>query len=320
MKKKNRFVEFLKDIGIELFASMLCAIGLFNFADAAKLPLSGFSGIAMIINHFTKMPIGIATIIINIPVAILCYTKLGKTFFWRSLRCMTIYSLLIDYVAPLFPVYAGDRMLAAICTAVIAGIGFGIIYMRNSSTGGSDFITIAIKTAKPHLPLGIIAFAFETLTVIAGALVYADLDGMIYGILIAFLQGQVVDKLLYGANDGKLILIVTQDSRTVADAIFACTERGATLIDVKGAYQYEDKQMIMCACGKDQAYSIEQAVKSVSPASFTIIMNTCEVHGEGFGITRVAQPRVTPTPESIREAVAKLQAEQAARENQDPQN
>lgn len=71
---------------------------------------------------------------------------------------MIVSSLIIDYVAPLFPVYQGDRLLAALCTGVFGGIGYAIIYTRNSSTGGSDFIIMAVKALKPHLSLGNIAF------------------------------------------------------------------------------------------------------------------------------------------------------------------
>ena len=106
----------------------------------------GFSGISIIFYRLFHIPIGFSTILLNIPVAILCYKLLGKKFFISSIRCMIVSSLIIDYVAPLFPVYQGDRLLAALCTGVFGGIGYAMIYTRNSSTGGSDFIIMAVNT------------------------------------------------------------------------------------------------------------------------------------------------------------------------------
>ena len=88
----------------------------------------------------------------------------------------------MDYVAPLFPVYDGSRLLAALCMGVLCGIGYAMIFMRGSSTGGQDFISVAIKKVKPHITLGIITFVLDICTIILGtALVFKDIDGLIYG-------------------------------------------------------------------------------------------------------------------------------------------
>ena len=138
MKKEDREI-FLKQIFWEVVGSAFIAGGIYNFAVQAGFPMTGFSGISIILYQLFGVPIGFSTILLNIPVAILCYRLLGRHFFFSSLRCMLISSLMIDYVAPLFPVYSGDRLLAALCTGVFAGLGYAVIYMQNSSTGGSDF-------------------------------------------------------------------------------------------------------------------------------------------------------------------------------------
>ncbi len=287
--KRHHIRQIAIDIAIELFASFLCAIGLYNFAVSANFPISGVSGITTILYYLFDLPIGIMTIVVNIPIAVLCYRRLGKSFFWRSVRCIIFGSVMTDYVAPLFPLYTGDRMLSAICTAAICGIGYALIYMRGSSTGGTDFITVSIKSAHPHLPLGRISFTIESLIVLAGGIIYRDVDGVIYGLIINFIQGIVVDKLMYGINAGKLALIITDHGSRVARVIEECSNRGSTIIDVKGAFQHEEKQMVLCACSSKQMYEVEQAVKAAAPESFIIILESNEVHGEGFSITRVAQ-------------------------------
>ena len=134
--------------------------------------------------------------------ACLLYTSrlLGRHFFFSSLRCMLISSLMIDYVAPLLPVYSGDRLLAALCTGVFAGLGYAVIYMQNSSTGGSDFIIMAVKNLKPYWSVGKISFVTDVIIILLGGFLLRDVDGIIYGMIVSFLLAIVVDKLMYGIN------------------------------------------------------------------------------------------------------------------------
>lgn len=141
----NKTKELLVQMMWELVGSIFVAIGIYNFAVQAKFPMTGFSGISIILYRLFNIPIGFSTILLNIPVAILCYKLLGKKFFISSIRCMIVSSLIIDYVAPLFPVYQGDRLLAALCTGVFGGIGYAIIYTRNSSNS-----TRAHRVAAPQ--------------------------------------------------------------------------------------------------------------------------------------------------------------------------
>ena len=124
------------DVLVDIVAGMLIAVGVYNFALNANFPVAGFSGIAIIMYHLLGLPVGIGTIILNIPVSIFCYKFLGRTFFLKSVKSMVISSVLMDYVAPLLPVYDGSRFLAALCMGVLCGIGYAMIFMRGSSTGG----------------------------------------------------------------------------------------------------------------------------------------------------------------------------------------
>ena len=145
--QNEKWKKIAVDILAEVLGSMLIALGLYNFALEAKFPMSSPS--AMIIYRLFGLPIGVTTILLNIPVTILlCFRVLGKSFFLRSLRCMVISSVCVDVIAPLLPVYQGDRMLSALCTGVLSGIGYALIYMRNSSTGGADFISMSLKAVK----------------------------------------------------------------------------------------------------------------------------------------------------------------------------
>lgn len=272
------------DILWECFGSFLIAIALYNFALNAKFPMTGFSGIAMIFYRLYQAPIGIITIILNIPVAIICYRLIGRDFLLRSLRCMVISSLVIDYIAPLLPLYNGNRMLAAIVTGTLGGIGYAVIYMRNSSTGGSDFLIMAAKAVRPHMKLGTIAFLSDIGIILVGGIIFKDMDGIIYGMIINFLFAIVVDRVMCGLNSGKVALIVTERGEEVCDLIDECCGRGSTILDGRGGYKKNEKQVVMVACNSKQMYQVEKTVKKLDEEVFIIVMDANEIHGEGFRV------------------------------------
>lgn len=272
------------DIFWECFGSFLIAIALYNFALNAKFPMTGFSGIAMIFYRLYEAPIGITTIILNIPVAIICYRLIGRGFLLRSLRCMIISSLMIDYIAPLLPLYDGNRMLAAIVTGTLGGIGYAVIYMRSSSTGGSDFLIMAAKAIRPHMKLGTIAFLSDIGIILVGGIIFRDVDGIIYGMIINFLFAVVVDRVMCGLNSGKVALIVTKRGEEVCDLIDECCGRGSTILDGRGGYKKDEKQVVMVACNAKQMYQVEKTVKKLEEEVFIIVMDANEIHGEGFRV------------------------------------
>lgn len=289
MTKKEKVKKICVDILSEVVGSMLIALGLYNFALAAEFPMSGFSGLAMIVYRLSGLPIGVTTILLNIPVTVLCFRVLGKSFFLRSLRCMVISSVCVDVIAPLLPIYQGERLLAALCTGTLSGIGYAMIYMRNSSTGGADFINMSLKAVKPHLSLGKIIFLMDFLIVLLGGIIFKDVDGMIYGLIINYLLSMVVDKTMYGINAGKLALIVTEEGKAMTEMIDERTGRGTTILHASGGYRQEEKQVVMCACNNKEMFQVEKAAKEIDRKSFMIILESNEVLGEGFHVTRIGE-------------------------------
>ena len=270
----------------ELGASFLIAVGVHNFALNAKFPMTGFTGVAMIIYRLFGLPIGLTTIVLNIPVAFLCYKLIGRRFLLNSLRCMVISSLMIDYLAPLLPVYDGSRMLAALATGVFSGLGYALIYRRQASTGGSDFVIMAVRALRPHMKLSTLAFFNEVIIILAGGLIFQDIDGILYGMVINYILAAMIDRVMLGANAGKVGFVVTTDAPGICTAIDEAAGRGSTILHGEGGYSHEGREVVMVACSGREMYAIEQAVKAVDEDSFMIVMNSTEVHGEGFRVIR----------------------------------
>lgn len=280
---KNKTLELSKDIAIDIIGGLCIAIGTYNFAAMAKFPMVGLNGIALIFYHLFGLPIGTTAMLLNIPIAIFCFRILGRRFFLRSVRTIIITSLIMDVVAPLFPVYEGNRMLAAICCGVLSGLGYAMIYMRESSTGGADFIMLSIKAKNPHLTLGKIAFGMDAFIVIIGTvMVSKDVDSLIYGIIITYLLSMVVDKVMYGIDAGKVTLIVTDHGQEVCAKIDEILGRGSTILKGVGSFSKLEKDVVLCACDNKQMYGIRKLIKEIDKKAFLVIMESNEVVGEGF--------------------------------------
>lgn len=203
---------------------------------------------------------------------------------------MILSSLFVDYIAPMLPQYTGERLVAAICAGVLGGLGYALIYMRNSSTGGADFITMALKAKHPHLPLGRFIMLTDGIVVVLGGIIFRDFDGIVYGMMIDLIFAVIADKIMYGANAGKLALIVTDHGEAVTERIDELCGRGTTIIDARGGFRKDHRDVVLCACSGKEMFVITREVKLLDPASFTIILESNEVHGEGFRMLRVAEP------------------------------
>lgn len=275
--------EIAVDIGADILGGLFIAIGVYNFAVSSGFPVAGISGIAVIFYYFWKIPIGLMTNILNVPIVIICYRLLGRKFFLKSIKTMLISNFMLDVVAPMLPVYEGDLMLSCICMGIFSGIGYALIYTRDTSTGGTDFVMMAVRKWKPHLSLGKLIMIFDfTVVIVGGVLMKGDINRIIYGMIATYILSVVVDKAMYGIDAGKVTLVVTDHGQEVADKIAELTERGSTLLKGVGSYTKEEKQVVMCACNNKQMHMVQKAVKEVDREAFLVTMESSEVRGEGF--------------------------------------
>lgn len=282
MDKKKIKAAVIDLIG-DILGSLFIAIGIYNFAAASGFPVSGVSGLALVFYYYWKLPIGLVTMGLNIPIILICGRILGIKFMLKSLKTMLISTFFMDVVAPLFPVYQGDLILSCVCMGIVAGVGYALIYMRDTSTGGSDFITMAIRAKNPHLSLGKIIVIMDcSILFLCGLLMGGNVDKIIYGLIGTYIMSVVVDKVMYGLDAGKVTLIVTEHGQKVAEKIHELTGRGATLLKGTGSYSQADKQIVMCASNYKQMHMIKNAVKEVDESAFMVIVESNEVRGEGF--------------------------------------
>ena len=284
----NKAAQIITDILYEIAGSILIAVGTYNIALYAEFPMSGLSGIALILYRLFKVPMGAVILLMNIPMAFLCIRRIGRSFLLKTIRCMVISSFILDYIAPLFPVFSGDRMIAALLTGTLCGLGYALIYIRGSSTGGFDFITLFIKSLIPHVKMGTITFAIDFLIILITGLIFRDIEGIVYGMIINFLLAAVVDKVILGLNSGNVALIVTTHGKEIADLVDQVCMRGSTILNARGGYNESQKDVVMVAGSNKDLYQVNKAVMQHYPDSFVIVLDSKEVHGKGFHVTKVA--------------------------------
>ena len=280
---KNKVKNMAVDLLVDMVGSLLIAIGIYNFATTSQFPVTGISGIAQVLYLYFDLPIGTMTTLMNIPIVLICGRVLGIKFLLKSGKTLLISNFFMDVVAPLLPVYQGDTMLSCICMGLIAGLGYGLLYMRNTSTGGTDFVIMSLRKKKPHLSLGrLITIVDCSVLLICGFLMGGDIDKIIYGLISTYIISVVVDKVMYGMDAGKVTLIVTEKGYEVSEKIHALTSRGATILNGVGSHTKNDKQVVMCASSYKQMHMVQQAVKEVDKEAFLVTMEANQVKGEGF--------------------------------------
>lgn len=281
-KKIIRFV--LMTLGV-----IISATGTYCFAIKAGVPVIGVFGITTILYRLYGLPMGILNVCINFPIVLFSYKTLGKKYLIRSAYCMLLFSLFTDYVLCYAPVYEGDRLLSAICCGLVAAIGDAIIYMCNSSTGGTDFLTISIKVKQPQLNIGTINLVQAGFMILLNGYLFKDIDGMIYGLIMNYISSKVVNSMILGFNHSKMMLIVTSEGDKVCEAIHNSIERGTTIFGAKGGYTQENKNVILCACSAKEVFEAEHFIKKIDPNCFIILLDSNEIHGNGFSIIQYGE-------------------------------
>ncbi|MBR6607396.1 MAG: YitT family protein, partial [Oscillospiraceae bacterium] len=149
-KIKNILIDCLYDV----LGSLLYGIGIICFTAPNHVAPGGVSGIATLVNYVTDLPIGLVNFCINVPLVIIGFIVLGKAFTAKTFKSVIIMSIVLDYVVIHFPLYTGDVLLASLFGGVAMGAGLALVFMRGSTTGGTDILAKLIQLKAPHVPIG----------------------------------------------------------------------------------------------------------------------------------------------------------------------
>lgn len=287
---KAEWQQFLQNEPKFLFwdaiGSLIYAIGVITFIYNADFAPGGVTGLAMILNYLTHLPIGVLTILINVPIIFIAMRYLGTMYLVRTFQTILMNALFLDVIVPLFPTYPingqVDTLFAAIFGGVVSGVGLAIIYRSGTCTGGSDFIIMSIKKVKPHVPVATITFIIDALIIFLGVIVYKDINALLYGLIYTVAYSIVIEKVLSGNTAGKVALIISDKNEAIMEELNKNMVIGGTFLHGEGAYTGKAKKVLLIACDNKKLSEIRRVVGVIDPTSITIIMTFAEARGQGF--------------------------------------
>lgn len=238
----------------------------------------------MIFYFLFDSPIGILSILFNIPLFMLAYRLLDRTYICIALYGMVVVSVFIDLTSFMTTWNTvDDIMLAAIYGGVIYGIAAGMIFRVNGSTGGVDILA-AVFRKYYGINMGAFSFLFN-IGVMAIAAVLFHPETAMYTLISIFVTAQVTDKVVAGFNSKKTIWIITEKPDEIAQGLFARLSRGVTFIDAVGAYTGREKKILYIVATLTETPKIREIVNNIDPHAFMTIQEASEVLGQGKGFS-----------------------------------
>lgn len=261
--------------------SMISGIGINAFLVPHHMLSGGISGVAMIFYFLFNWPLGMMIAIGNIPLFYAAYRLLDRAYLYCSIYGLLIFSLSIDSTRFLANInLVDDIMLAAIFGGVISGIGSGLIFRNNGSSGGTDIIAIIVKKYFA-VNIGIVVFGINLCIMLVAAFLFGTKPAM-YTLISMYVSSSVMDKVIEGFNRKKTVMIISEQSGAIAQSVLSEVGRGATFLTGEGAYTHQNKKVLFIVVTLTQIARIKVIVEKVDPQAFMIVQDAAEVAGKGF--------------------------------------
>ena len=286
---KKNLRRNLADLSLVVLGSIIMGIGYSLFLIPHHFVPGGVSGIAMIVNYFSRWPLGMLIMVLNIPVFVLGVKIMGKKYALRSLLGMVISSLFIDFFQEILQLKSAtdNAILAAIYGGFMLGVGLGMVFRGRASTGGSDILG-QILNRWTGMSVGIGIMLIDFFIISASGVAFRQLEAPLYGYIVLFISSNVIDMILEGWNYTKMVLITSTRTEEIQDFILNTLDRGGTALKSRGLYLNRDGETILTVIHRKQLPELRQFVKSVDPGAFVIINDTYAVLGKGFKATQVS--------------------------------
>jgi uncharacterized membrane-anchored protein YitT (DUF2179 family) len=254
----------------------------------SHLLTGGVTGIAMIIYYLAELPIGVQTFIYNLPLLIASYKLLGKEYTFDVVVGTVIFSICLDatrFLNDYAPI--NDLMLASIYGGVFNGVGYGIVFRMNGSTGGFDILGAIVKKFY-SMNMGSTIFAFNCCIVGVAGILFG-IQPALFTLICMYVNSHVTDKVIAGLNRKKAVLIISENSADIAEAIMYEIKRGVTYLHGQGAFSGNERNVIMVVVSLTEIAKLKMIVNVLDKNAFLIMMSASEIMGRGFTMPRMTK-------------------------------
>lgn len=277
----------LKNIIIDLawwtLGSILFSIAINVFTAPNDITVGGFSGIATVLNYLFDIPIGFCVFLLNVPLFLISFSKLGYKFLINTVIATFETSFFIDLFAPFLKAYSGDKLLSAIFGGVLLGAGLGLIFWHGATTGGTDILAKLLRLKFAHLSMGRVMLMIDLIIVLLSFLAYRSIEAILYALVTIFVSTQAIDLVSSGFSHSKTVLIVTEHGEEIANEILYSLDRGVTILNAYGGYTKNEKQILFCAVRANDVPQFSKLVTKKDKNSFMVVTDADDIVGEGFG-------------------------------------
>ena len=276
MKKLTRYL-------VIILGCVLYALGFQFFMYPNAIVAGGVTGVAMLINAFTRLPVGMLIIVLNVPLFLTSWRHFGLDFMIMSLVGMLLSSVFVDLFAMTGIVMTGDPMLAAVIGGVIKGAGLGLVYYVGATTGGVDIVAKFLRQRFEQINFGTLILIMDTVIIVLYAASLGKYESAMYAVIAMFVVSKVIDLVLYGIDNSSLCYIISEQSEALTERIMAePLRRGVTILEGEGAYSHKHKQVLLCVIKRTQIGELRRLVKAVDENAFFIVSDVKNVFGNGF--------------------------------------
>ncbi|KEH90071.1 membrane protein [Clostridium novyi A str. 4540] len=281
---RNKLNDTVKDYIVITLGFIIIAISIKFFLAPNKIANGGITGVAIIINYFIpKLSVGLLMVILNGVLFVLAFSVIDGTFGARTVYAsmgLSVLLTILDKFIPPTVAATHDLLLATLFGTVIIGIGMGIVFNRNASTGGTDIFAKMLTKFK-NLDIGKALLIVDLIIAVISGFTFSAEIGM-YGILSVILMGVIIDFVIEGLNACKSIIVITSKNDEVNKFIIEKLNRGCTMIQGKGAYSGQNKEILYTVLDRKQFITLKTYIKEIDPKAFIIVSEAREVLGEGF--------------------------------------
>lgn len=291
--KRHNALLWAIDIVIILLASAIYSLGVHCFISSNDIAPGGVTGVAVIVSEIVPIKVGTLIFAFNVPLMILGFIFLNRKTMIKTVVSVSAITVFTDVFAELVPTYSaegGNGIMAALFGGALMGIGLGLNYQREGTSGGTDIIIKMIQRRRPDLKIGVITAVLDIFVVGLGMLVYRDINVVLFAVVAIFVQSKFIDFLVYGTQESRFLMIFSDHSKEIARKLLS-QERGVTLFKAEGAYSGTERQVIVTAVHRTAYSKVKHTIRETDPKAFVITSSAGEVFGEGFSELEVRGKR-----------------------------
>lgn len=274
-------IKEIRNCALISVASVIYAIAISMFLNPNDIAPGGITGVAILINRFTKIPVGTLNLILNIPIVLLGLWKFGFRFIISTLYALGLIAVLTNKFAS-YGAITNDLLIASVLGGCMVAIALAMIFKAGATSGGTDIIIKILRLKWKHIKTNVFFLIMDSMVILASWIVFRDMTVAFYGGVAVVISSKVMDYWLYGSDEAKLIYIISTQPEKIKQRIMEELEITATVIQAKGAYSGDEREVLMTVMRKQMAPRAEEIVKEEDKHAFMIVSSASEIFGEGY--------------------------------------